>query len=194
MTTRVVLFNGPPKSGKNTACDILHHKYDAEHYSFAEPLKILTHQFFGLTSIGSDRFEQQKSTPLPEFKNMTPRMAYIYMSEQIVKPFFGKNVWAERLVASIQHDIAKNYCNGFAVVSDLGFPYELDPIVETFGGENVFIVRLYRTGCDFASDSRQYVNRPDLTRTKCVDIHNNADVLTFHNEINAFAKGVLKLK
>ena len=48
------------------------------------------------------------------------------------------------------------------VVSDSGFDYEAEPVVRHFGAEHTFLVRLYRSGCDFKGDSRGYISLSHL--------------------------------
>lgn len=167
MAKSIFLLNGPPSSGKDTVCKILFSHHGAEVYWFARRLKVLTHQFYGINAPW-DAFEKKKDVPSPEFLNQTPRQAYIDISENKVKPMFGKTVWSERVLADILRD-------GHVTIAlaDTGFGDELDPFIDKFGEENICLIRLHREGCDFSKDSRGYIDRADLKHIFQYDITND---------------------
>lgn len=149
---RLILFNGPPRSGKDTAVRLLA-KNEKElnlgmvrHISMAEPLKNACHAFV------NDRpmKDEDKDKPMP-FTDKTWRQWYIHMSEQCAKPFFGSHIFgwlaAEKMV-NPQHTY---------VVSDVGFHEEVEPLVRKVGGRNTLLVTLSRPSCSFANDSRNYL-------------------------------------
>lgn len=155
---RIVLLNGPPRSGKDTIARALRPAgfYQA---SLARLLKERVHRLFGL-DVPFDYFEETKDQPRVEFGGATPRQVYIDTSEKVVKPIMGRDIWARWLRQEMDNlDGPRGHrpefmgCNGF-VVSDLGFPYEVTPLVQGF---DPLIVRLHRANCTFANDSREYV-------------------------------------
>lgn len=182
---KVVLFNGPPSAGKNTGCLIARNFFGCEEYALATRVKVLTHKFFGIDA-PPDFYEKKKGVELKEFNGWTPRQAYIYVSEKLVKPFFGQTVWAERLVKDINDDIAAFQDDKdpkldlgmppiqSCVVSDLGFEYEIPPFVTEFGNKNIMIIRVHREGCDFKGDSRGYVMGANNILIR--DIHNDTTI------------------
>ena len=146
----VILFNGPPRSGKDTAADIAIDYFQNLHcqvsrYSVAHPLKKAVHALFGL-NVPVDEYEDRKSTPLPEFFGSTPRQAYIDLSEKFAKPHYTPDFFAKVAVQYI-----KNLPNSVIVVSDCGFKAELNAIIQEFGEENVRLVRIYRPGTSFGN-------------------------------------------
>jgi hypothetical protein len=60
-------------------------------------------------------------------------------------------------------------------VSDGGFEDELNALYEH--GHRVFLIRLSREGCDFGTDSRKYLNRPDYY------LYNNGELLNTVNTL-----------
>lgn len=155
---RIVLLNGPPRSGKDTVAKALTAEGYA-HLSLARILKERAHALFGL-KVPFDFFEDRKDEPAPEFGGMTPRRVYIDVSEKIVKPAMGKDIWARWLREQIDELIADGVKVreflpevGFAI-SDLGFPYEVPPLV---AGLDPLIVQVHRPGTSFKNDSREYV-------------------------------------
>lgn len=151
---KVILFNGPPRSGKDTASDfamdILGNR-GAKH-RFAAPLKNAVHAMFGFADVKEEHFNSVKDVPQDTFHGMTPRQAYIWMSEEVVKPKFGHDFWANVAVTSL-----KQLRRPVVVISDCGFVEEANVLTKAFGKKNVAIVHLKRLGTSFANDSRSYI-------------------------------------
>lgn len=170
---RVVLLNGPPRSGKDTAGAalgaLLEGGYTPNRMSkakFSDPLKIGVHATFGLLDeqghpLPADWFESRKDQPCDEFFGETPRNAYIYHSENYLKPKYGRNVFGRILARRIKQleDSSDRIFVGRTVVyiPDSGFYEEAEPVVNLVGPQNVMLVRIHRTGCDFSNDSRNYL-------------------------------------
>lgn len=152
---KIVLFNGPPRSGKDTATDfamdILGNR--GAKYRFAQPLKNAIHAMFGYADVKVEHFNSVKDVSLDAFHGMTPRQAYIWLSEEVVKPKFGHDFWANVAVTSI-----KQLKKPVIVISDCGFVEEAKLLINAFGKENVAIVHLERNGTDFSKDSRNYIS------------------------------------
>lgn len=163
---KVILFNGPPGVGKDTAVRTAlsyltthapwHH---ARHIKFAEPLKKATHALYGVHHWDWQFFDKKenakfKDTPCGEFFGKSPRQAYISMSEDYAKTidpdFFG--YVAVRTMAGA----TTSSCFLF---SDSGFLSELEPVIEFVGAENVMIVELYSDQHTFEDDSRGYIGK-----------------------------------
>ena len=176
--TRIIFVNGPPRSGKDTAgellCDFV---TGAVAYKFARVLKIGTHALFDairnrlaypLDCLIDDNYEAVKDDPQPEFFAKTPRQAYIAVSETLLKPMFGEQFFGEILRDQILRDEPE--C---AVITDSGFLPEAVPIIEQFGVENCALIWMRRDGCDFSSDSRSYLEIPSILP---YDIANNGTI------------------
>ena len=167
---RIVLLNGPPRSGKDTVAKALRSS-GFYHVSLARLLKVRAHLLFGL-DVPVYFFEETKDQPRVEFGGATPRQVYIDVSEKVVKPIMGRGIWARWLRKSMDNTeqvvgfFHPSRLKGF-VVSDLGFPYEIEPLVRGF---DPLIVRLYRPGTSFVNDSREYVS---AARVPEMDLHNN---------------------
>lgn len=161
------LFNGPPRVGKNTAAKLMlihlkKHKHvyglRAVEFSLATPLKEATHALFGVNR--PERFfERTKDTSNYLFFGMTPRQAYINMSEKGVKPQYGKDFFGKVLVNRIEGFKKKfNLSGTLVVITDCGFKDELMPVIDYVGKENMTIIQMEREGCDYSFDSRSYIN------------------------------------
>ena len=162
---KIILFNGPPRSGKDTVADFAmqHLGKRATKYRFAAPLKDGVHALFGFGGVDTEFFNKSKDQPTEVFKGLfgdkeinTPREAYILMSENFLKPVFGEDFFARVAVRNL-----KNIRKPVVVISDCGFDVEVSKLVEAFGEKNVALVHLYREGCAFKTegvkDSRAYV-------------------------------------
>ncbi len=163
---KIILLNGPPRSGKDTVADfamqILGNR--GAKYRFAAPLKNATHAMFGYADVPVENFNSVKDTPLDAFHGMTPRQAYIWLSEDVVKPKFGHDFWANVAVTSI-----KQIKKPVIVISDCGFVEEAKVLIAAFGKENVAIVHLEREGTDFSKDSRSYISVEGCSQYKIVN-------------------------
>lgn len=167
---KVILFNGPPRSGKDTASDfamnILGNK-GAKH-RFAGPLKNAIHSMFGFADAKEEHFNSVKDVSQDAFHGMTPRQAYIWMSEEVVKPKFGHDFWANVAVTSL-----KQLRRPVVVISDCGFVEEANVLTKAFGKKNVAIAHLKRHGTSFANDSRSYI---ELAGCPLYEINNDGSV------------------
>lgn len=157
----IVIFNGPPASGKDEAASLYKEQYGFGNLSFKYQLFKETIEHFDVDKRWfmegyNDRTQKEKK----EFalQGMSRREAMIHVSEDIIKPkkgldYFGKSV-AEEI------DVDKNYA-----LADGGFVEELEPIIEKVGAENIVIVQLTREGTDYSSDSRKYFNGNIISET-----------------------------
>lgn len=151
---KILLFNGPPRSGKDTATEmaLIHLGAYGVFYRFAEPLKEAVHALFGLSNVLPEHFTKTKDMSSEALLGMKPRDAYIWLSEECVKPKFGKDFFARIAINTI-----KEYSDHVIVISDCGFVEELKALVDTFGAENIAIVYMKRHGTSFDNDSRSYI-------------------------------------
>ena len=150
----IVIFNGPPASGKDEAASLYKEKYGFGNLSFKYQLFKETVKHFEVDERWfmegyNDRAQKEKS----EFalQGMSRREAMIHVSEDIIKPKKGLDYFGKSVAEEIFED--KNYA-----LADGGFVEELEPIIEKVGAENIVIVQLTREGCDYSSDSRKYFN------------------------------------
>lgn len=177
---KVIVFNGPSGVGKDTAVRTVlsylftHAPYmNTKHFKFAEPLKRATHALYG-ADWSWDYFDRpdmagKKDVPCGEFFGLSPRQAYISMSEDYAKKqdeqFFG---WIMRRRIGA-------HMGNVHLISDSGFAEELEPTIKYVGPENILIVELYADGKSFVGDSRNYIgtavktNHPKVTVQQIVN-------------------------
>lgn len=193
MTKKVIIYNGPPESGKDISvrhmlqvCEVMNvpAKQVMMKNTIYEQIKLFYHLtseqmhylFFGPES------RAIKEKPNELLNGRTPREALIHMSECVTKPNFGKAFYGHA---------AASEAEGPEIVfcSDGGFPEEIVPMVEKFGFNNVCIVRIYREGCDFSNDSRNYL--PDGLCGCYYDIQNE---MKFENNQKEFMEFLNKIE
>ena len=157
---KAILFNGPPRSGKDTCASMAYSYlgYPAVYRDdcrLSAPLKQAVHSMFGLGSLlDPEYYDKVKDTPNEAFLGKTPREAYIGLAEDYLKPTYGKEFFGHALVNSMKQFISSPRT---FIVPDLGFQEELDPIVAYLGLANVSVILIGRPGCDFSKDSRGHV-------------------------------------
>jgi hypothetical protein len=147
----IVLFNGPPGSGKDFAADY-YKKLGFKHLSFKYQLYKEVIKYFDVDEQWfMEGYNNRNTKELPSalLNNMSRREAMIYVSEKVIKPKKGLDYFGTMVAEEINLD--KNYA-----ISDGGFVHELIPVLEKVGTDNFILVQLTREGHDFSSDSRRY--------------------------------------
>lgn len=168
--TSIYILNGPPRSGK----DSLTHKLISiseltglykpgylQKVKFADCLKRMTHRLYGLPE-DPYHYEDRKDTPLDDFLGITPRQAYISVSEKYIKQVHGKDFFGRQLCKLIKE--YPDYTNKVFLVSDGGFLSEITPLIKMVGPSNIHVVYVIRKDCKFSNDSRSYLPREGLRR------------------------------
>lgn len=194
----IILFNGPPRSGKDFAADHFKKK-GFKHLSFKYQLYKETIKYFDVNEqwfMTRYKNRTEKETPSALLGHMSCREAMIYVSEQVIKPKKGLDFFGKQVANEIEDD--KDYC-----ISDGGFIDELIPVINRIGSDNFVLVQLTRDGCDYSTDSRryfdgnivhQYVNShkthiekkyvlPRKFDVRTYRIHNNGSIGAFHKSL-----------
>lgn len=171
--TKIIVFNGPPNCGKDEAVSYLKRQFGVHPFSFKTELFRLTQTLFCVTEAQWNSWytREGKELPRPELGGKSCRQALIYVSEMVVKPSFGKD-WFGKVEAHKLHQISMNE-SLTAACSDGGFDAEIHPLVNTFGPENVHIVRIFRQGCSFEGDSRTWIETKAVPSQNYWSIQNN---------------------
>lgn len=196
---KVILFNSPPRSGKDLAANYLAEYINEEYddwvglrYMFAKPLKETTHAMYGLDYLEFDAFEETKDKPAEEFFGLTPRQAYINTSELMIKPVLGNDHWGKVCVEFLKglgYLADSDGMDTVVVISDCGFIEELAPIKEYVGAENLTMIRLHRNGTSFSNDSRTFIEDHDI---KVLNIDNNSSTKELFIELETIIDSILE--
>lgn len=177
----VVLLNGPPRSGKDTAGKYLTSVVPKSLIEkFAGTLKSTTHVKFGLYGIPDDYFEDCKDQPNDAFFGNSPRREYIDESEKRTKPFLGEQHYGKVLLRQLWRHYQAGVRNFF--ITDSGFAREAEPLIDSIGVQNFLLIRVHaeKRGCSFSGDSRSFIY---LAGIPTYDIDNNDSVDVFQSAL-----------
>lgn len=156
---QVILFNGPPRCGKDTCVKFLLDKHPEIYFRqrMAAALKNGVHQMLNLP-VWEEEYSDVKGEPHPDFFGKKPRDIYIALAEQFMKVHFGDDCFGHIWLR--QYMNTDNFIGGqhaIALVPDTGFGPEIQPLINYFGADNIWLFRIFKQGCDYAQDSRGYV-------------------------------------
>lgn len=159
----VILFNGPPRSGKDIGAQYLEANYGAVHFQLKYQLYIDTARIFSLpleTILFYCQDDELKDKPSSLFGWRSPRQALIYVSEDIVRPKMGSDHYGKVLGEKIRNSGSALNC-----MSDGGFIDEVLAVMQraSISQERLMVIHLHRNGCSFENtdptkkDSRSYI-------------------------------------
>ena len=181
MTARVILLNGPPRSGKDTAartfCRSLGGMF--AHDKLSLPIK---RAFAGLMNVTVHDdlnvypYEDMKEQVIPVL-GVSYRQWQIDFAEKLMRPTYGRDVFIRLLMERLApYRTIRSVTN--VIVSDCGIQLEVDLLEKS--GFDVRVIQLHRDGCSYAGDSRGYVTSKRMTI-----IHNDGKVHDLTAEIAA---------
>jgi hypothetical protein len=185
---RVFLLNAPPSSGKDEVAKYLATTRGlGTHAEIKEKLFELTCAVY---CISREDFMAIYSTELKEkpdsrLRGLSPRQALIKVSEEMLKPVFGKRYFGEAAALSLKE--------GDTFFSDSGFYDEAEAIRDVVGKENLFIIRIHRPGYTYErfNDSRRYLTDEECERLAAdyIDIHNDGTLEEFFVQVLDYVMG-----
>lgn len=174
--TKLIILNGPPRCGKDTAATAIEDYFGEEvckHIKLSTPLKLIASKIFGKSL---EELEEKKDEVLPGM-TMSYRDAQIHTFNQLV-PVYGEDWLGKWTVNTLD-----NYDQSFFVISDGGRSAEIVPLMRALGPENLLIIQIMREGCSFITDIRSYITAPNVRTRPTV----NRDLTDFRAEMIDFA-------
>lgn len=185
----IFLLNGPASSGKDSLASFLWWELPGGCFidKFAYPLKQANKVMFSLSEkdfIDYDTNAELKNAKCDRFYGKSWRQVNIDLSEDFIKTHYGDDFFGRSLVERIKQKDGKVF-----LIPDSGFLSEAQVVVDAFGKENVFLIKLLRQGYTFAGDSRNYINGADLGIKEYSLI--NDDYHTFLNDGYNLIKGII---
>ena len=152
---RVIILNGPPNIGKDTLGNNVQQLIGWPRMEFKEALYRETASYYGVDLVTFAMLASGRTTkevPMPTLGGLSPRQAMIHVSEEVIKPKFGKQFFGAKAYELIQ---TLDGSTDTVVFSDGGFVEEAEYLVGM--GFEVHIIQLHAEGRDFGNDSRNYV-------------------------------------
>lgn len=195
--------NGPPRSGKDTVGAMIAEMFGGRVDKFARILKERTHALYNLVDgdgrpLPHDHFEYMKDSPLPEFLGLTPRQAYINVSETYFKPIHGDVIFATLLANDWESKFEFGGMPvGNFIITDSGFMGEAQEMMRRFPDADVTVLQLVREGTSFKGDSRGYISlvdphatlEPNFVRT--VRVVNNGTMIELREKLVGIVSDIL---
>lgn len=188
---KIILFNAPPRAGKDLASEICASAFGASRLAFKDKLfeialmvsemdEDLWWDIYGNEAEG----KPNKESPLEQLGGLSQRQFLIKISEEWVKPVFGKKYFGEAAKQSVENLLMWAE-KPLITFSDSGFIEEARVLLDAYGRENVALVRIYRLGCSYKGDSRAYLVGDEFEFV--ADIHNKSTVQQFQKDVIAVA-------
>lgn len=164
----VILFNGPPRTGKDTASDFLLGELpNSVMIKFTEPVKNMTHKRLGL-DVSHGHYEELKDTKLVEFGNKTPRECYIETSLAL-REKNGENAVAKLFTESVLSTDAEVIIN-----PDIGYDFEAEELLGVVDISKVLLFKVTRDCKSFDDDCRDWLTVDQkYSELKTIHIHNH---------------------
>ena len=175
---KLILINGPAGSGKDTIGKALSETIKDQHSILIEklayPIKRAVAAAFDMTPEQYTYFFESpaKNEEQPFFFMKTPRQVLTDFSEIYIKPRLGHQTFAELLCRRLDKQSDIDVC----IVTDCGFEDEYQHLAKQYGERNVVVLRLFRDGCDFKGDSRNYITDTFTDCAGIIDVNNNSTV------------------
>lgn len=181
--SRVVILNGPPGCGKDTIGAFAADDWGFASLSFKQPMYAIAAATIGMTT---EEFLQNydnrewKEKLIPEWGNKSVRDLMIAVSETYIKPFYGDDYFGRNVAFNIKRmaPFVRDY-----VITDGGFYSEVDALIKE--DIEVYIVHMFREGCTFEGDSRNYVVHP---KTTMLELYNNGTIEETLEELTRMLK------
>lgn len=198
---KTIIFNGPPSCGKSEAVMHTVNKlhtftdYDVARIRMADPLYNALRELFSL-EMGEweDMYNNAKEEPSEQLWGMSPRQAMIWLSEDVMKPKFGKTFFGD--IAGLKAmEWFTSYPNGIVLCDDGGFDYEVRAYKDLLPKHHqLFIIRICRDGCNFSNDSRGYLIEDAFGGVKeWITLDNRFDsVVDYREEVDRIVDHILR--
>lgn len=169
---KLILFNGPRHSGKDTAALHCVRTYGAHHFKMSQPLKGGIKAIFDLSDEQVEWLESIKTDPSAALFGKSYVDLQISLSEDWLKQLYGDSIFGRLAADKLIVARAENPDQELYVCSDSGFASEAWPVIKLFGPENTLLVRITRPGKTFTGDSRSYIELDGIT---AIALNNDGD-------------------
>lgn len=193
----IFVLNAPAQTGKDTIANHFVDDSSILKAAFKDPMYEI---FMATTGLNRKEFHDLyetpgwKDTPQEITNGKTPRELMIHISENFIKPFYGKDYfgkWVGEYIQRVERDAIGEEV--VWVIPDSGFQHEYDAL-KAIHGDRLILISLEREGRrDFGGDSRNWVFDWELCEEHGA-IHfdttdGNEEVIKIMKEAIALGKG-----
>jgi hypothetical protein len=168
---RIILLNGPPRSGKDTIGSILKMHEGFQIDKFAQPIRDWACMFFGINDADIERLKETEMIG----SGRTLRQWMISYSEDFLKVNGGPRIFGNLLIDRIEQFPFVLYA-----ITDSGFAEEGQTLVDRYGADNILLVHVLRPNHDFSGDSRSYIELPNV---KTYEFRNDGPIFDLHRKV-----------
>lgn len=176
---KVIIANGPPRSGKDTMCGLLLKNLkgvDLIPLCYKRVLYVGVAKRYNLSVEAVYQMNADtnvKDEPSDLFDGFSVRQALQFESEVAIKKIHGPDGVAIQTFKLLEEEYGvERLKNAVLYSAGAGFNSELYAMYDHFdmSVEDVFIIRMLREGCSFEGDTREFLLHPDMI------IQNNGDI------------------
>lgn len=182
MSEAFIIFNGPPRCGKDLAKETLKSFYDNYSHNVTPIIltfsTVLQHSVPVLYAIDLDEWKERyesdlKDEPWDKLFGISQRQAVIELAENHLKRLHGPEVFTW-IMNNLIENYRQQYDDKLLFLMDTGFDREFQSFVKNIGSDKCVYVRVDRPGKNFDNDSRSYISNQYLTDLKyIVRLENN---------------------
>ena len=171
----IILLNGPPRSGKDTAAMFIkRHLPGTVEYKMSAPLKRGIQTIYGFNADACKFVDKEPDTKTRLLHGQTYRVVQIRLFQHLAA-IHGETILADLAITAFPSIMAKH-----VVISDCGMTIEATKIAAHAGYGNTALIQLHRNGCDFSNDIREYV---DIQCKHEMIMNNNYDLDLYELQI-----------
>jgi hypothetical protein len=181
MAPKLILWNGPRKSGKDTASLYCEAAFKAHHFKMSGPIKAAIKAMFGFHDQEVEYLESIKVDSTFLLFGRSYVETQISFSETWAKPLFGKHVFGDMAARHLRAAMREDPTQQLYVCSDSGFAAEALPVIDLFGKQNTLLVKIHREGKTFAGDSRSYI---ELEGVQTLTLLNNGTTEQYYEVVH----------
>lgn len=157
---RLLLINGPDRSGKDTLADLLSVSLERQGeivkiVRLADPLKAAAAALHGLPI--DFVWDERKEDPLDELNGKSPREVWVSLAEECIKPCWGPEFFAKttkniicRSAAAAEAGRPRTF-----IVPDVRFVSEMEALTG-IPESSTLLIRLASAGTDFTRQNETY--------------------------------------
>lgn len=210
---RVIMLNGPKRVGKDTAANILKgYLPNSVSFHMAADMERAMVALFDVPYTVERQVKlpgsPYKEEPIEELMGLSWRQMLIKLSEEAMKPAFGKDFFGHLMLRKILRSPAQ-----YIILNSVGFIDEIKPILINAAKHGnarnrLKMIRIQREGHTFEGDSRSWIDDGDLVWTnesgtlrrrvsdyvETYDLHNRHDLEMFHMQIRRAANLLLGIQ